>query len=263
VLLPLNPDSDTAKILLVGGSTTLFPNKNTDATKVPEIFTVDLKNPADSPGWKASSEHIQRFLCDSVLLPDGTVLVTNGAAKGTADNNQVAVRKVELFNPNNETWEVISYLKRDRLYHGTAILLPSGQVAVAGSTGHNWVRSVFSPRENFEHEIEIITPPKLQCNPTRPKISKDIPPISYNTNFEVATSNAQNILRVSLIKVSSTTHNNNMDQRCLMLHIVDRTNNALKLSSPKDSTYAPPGYYMLFILNKKNVPSVAKIVKVG
>ena len=263
VLLPLNPDSDTAKILLVGGSTTLSPNKNTDATTVPEIFTVDLKKPENSKGWKASSEHIQRFLCDSVLLPDGTVLVTNGAAKGTADNNQVAVRKVELFNPNNETWEVISYLKRDRLYHGTAILLPSGQVAVAGSTGHNWVRSVFAPRENFEHEIEIITPPKLQCNPTRPKISKDIPPISYNTNFEVATSNAQNISRVSLIKVSSTTHNNNMDQRCLMLHIVDRTNNALKLSSPKDSTYAPPGYYMLFILNKKNVPSVAKIVRVG
>ena len=263
VLLPLEHDSTTAKILLVGGSTKLSPDKNTDATKVPEIFTVDLNNLGNSQGWIAKSEHLQRFLCDSILLPDGTVLVTNGAAKGTADDNQVAVRKVELFDPSNETWKVVSYLKRDRLYHGSAVLLPSGQVVVAGSTGHNWVRSVFSPKDNFEHDIEIITPPKLQCNPTRPEINKDIPPISYNTNFEVTASNAKNIQKVSLIRVSSTTHNNNMDQRCLMLNIVEKTSNALKLSSPKDSTFAPPGYYMLFILNYEDIPSIGKFVRVG
>jgi len=54
-----------------------------------------------------------------------------------------------------------------------------------------------------------------------------------------------------------------MDQRCLMLDIVDRTNKALKLSSPKDATFAPPGYYMLFILDNNNVPSIGKFVKVG
>ena len=262
VLLPLEPNSDTAKILVVGGSTTLSPNKNTDATTVPEIFTVDLNKPENSKGWKTSSGHIQRFLCDSVLLPDGTVLVTNGAAKGTADNNKVAVREIELFDPSNETWEVISYLKRDRLYHGTAILLPSGQVAVAGSTGHNWVRAVFAPTQHFEHNIEIITPPKLQCNPTRPKISNVPPSISYNTSFDVTKSDSKKIKTVSLIKASSTTHNNNMDQRCIVLPIKEQTKNTLKLSSPKDSTYAPPGYYMLFLLNNKKIPSIGKFVKV-
>jgi len=208
VLLPLKPDSDTADILLVGGSMLKSPTRHTDATDVAEIFTVDLKNPVNSPGWKLTAKHIPRFLCDSILLPDGTVLVTNGAAKGTADDNQVAVRQVELFDPTNETWEVIAYLKRDRLYHGSAILLPDGQVAVAGSTGHNWVRSVFAPTEHFEHDIEIITPPRLQCKPTRPKISDYPESISYNTSFEITTSGAQKIQRVSLIRASSTTHNN-------------------------------------------------------
>jgi len=263
VLLPLEPDSDSAKILIVGGSMLMSPNKNTDATDVVEIFTVDLNNPANSPGWKVTSNCIQRFLCDSILLPDGTVLVTNGAAKGEADNNQVAVREIELFDPSDESWEVIGFLKRDRLYHGSAILLPDGRVAVAGSTGHNWVRAVFTPREHFEQNIEIITPPKLQCNPTRPKISNVPSSISYNTSFDVTKSDSKKIKTVSLIKASSTTHNNNMDQRCIVLPIKEQTKNTLKLLSPKDSTYAPSGHYMLFLLDNKKVPSIGEFVKVG
>ncbi len=265
VLLPLEPDSDTAKILIVGGSMLMSPNKNTDATDVAEIFEFNPKAPTESAGWRKTKHrtNIQRFMSDSILLPDGTVLVTNGAAKGEADNNQVAVREIELFDPSNETWEVIAYLKRDRLYHGSAILLPDGQVAVAGSTGHNWVRAVFNPREHFEQNIEIITPPKLQCNPTRPKISNVPPSISYNTSFDVTKSDSKKIKTVSLIKASSTTHNNNMDQRCIVLPIKEQTKDTLKLSSPKDSTYAPPGYYMLFLLNNKKIPSIGEFVKVG
>jgi hypothetical protein len=54
-----------------------------------------------------------------------------------------------------------------------------------------------------------------------------------------------------------------MDQRCLGISILDQANDILKLSGPKDGTYAPPGYYMLFILDKKNVPSVAEMVRIG
>jgi len=261
VLLPLEPDGDTAKILLIGGSTRKKLDINTDATKITEILKVNLKNPAKSQEWEIVSTHTPRFLCDSILLPDGTVLVTNGAAKGTSDDNQIAVTDVELFDPSSGTWEVIAYLKRDRLYHCSALLLPNGQVVIAGSTGHNWVRSVFAPKEHFEHEIEIVTPPKLKYNPDRPEL-KAPDSISYNTIFEV-TKNDVHIEKVSLIKSSSTTHNNNMDQRCIVLPIKEQTKNALKLLSPKDSTYAPPGYYMLFILDEEKVPSVGEFVKVG
>jgi len=54
-----------------------------------------------------------------------------------------------------------------------------------------------------------------------------------------------------------------MDQRCIVLPIKKQTKNTLKLLSPKDSTYAPPGYYMLFLLDNKKIPSIGKFVKVG
>lgn len=265
VLLPLEHETNSTKILLVGGSTKLHPGNDTPATSQSEIFDFNSATPNESKWQKTKNMSKRaRFMCDSVLLPDGTILVTNGAAKGTADDNQIAIREVELFDPCDETWKDVGYLKRDRLYHGSAVLLPSGEVVVAGSTGHNWIRSVFSPKKNFEHNIEIITPPKLQCNPTRPEMHEgELSPMKYNENYKITTDDASNIKKISLIKVSSTTHNNNMDQRCLILPIVNQTTNSLTVSSPKDNTYATPGYYMLFILDENNVPSVGKFLKIG
>jgi hypothetical protein len=48
-----------------------------------------------------------------------------------------------------------------------------------------------------------------------------------------------------------------------MLSIMDRTVKTLKLSTPKDGSWAPPGYYMLFVVNNDGVPSIAKIIQVG
>jgi len=174
-------------------------------------------------------------MSDSVLLPDGTVLVTNGASKGISDHNDDAVRIVELFEPKTETWKKLETpLQRDRLYHGTAILLPKGDVIVAGSTGHDW------PPSNNEKYIEIITPPYLKDDPTRPIISSYPKLISYDSAFQITTDSGDNIEKISLIRISSTTHNNNMDQRCLFLHILEKSNNTIKLQSPKDGTWAPP-----------------------
>jgi hypothetical protein len=275
VLLPLDQQQenaseplDTARILLVGGSTSISPNKNTDATDVAEIFTIDLGDPANSPGWDiVSSNPIKRFLCDSVLLPDGTVLVTNGAKKGIADDNKEAVMKIELFDPRNNSWTVIGTLQRPRLYHSSAVLLPDGGVLVAGSTGHHWIKAITSPVDHFEHNIEVIKPPYLQrdSSTSRPTIEKFPPSIKYRSSFEVSTveNDIDDIKMVSLIRLSSTTHNNNMDQRCILLSIMDRSVNTLKLSTPKDGSWAPPGHYMLFVVNNDGVPSVGKIIQVG
>lgn len=274
VLLPLdqqqenaNTPHDTARILLAGGSTSISPNNNTDATDIAEIFTVDLRNPANSPGWDIlSSNPIKRFLCDSVLLPDGTVLVTNGAKKGVADDNKEAVKEIELFDPEGSSWTVIGTLQKPRLYHSSAVLLPDGRVLVAGSTGHHWIKATISPVDHFEHNVEIINPPYLQRDSTpRPTIETFPSSITYRSSFEVAIAenDVDYIKMVSLIRLSSTTHNNNMDQRCILLSIMDRTVKTLKLSTPKDGSWAPPGHYMLFVVNNDGVPSVGKIIQVG
>jgi hypothetical protein len=280
VLLPLDQQQqqqnkttsaspDTARILLVGGSTSNSPNNDTDATDIAEIFTVDLRNPANSPGWNiVSSNPIKRFLSDSVLLPDGTVLVTNGAKKGVADDNKEAVKEIELFDPNDNSWTVIGTLQKPRLYHSSAVLLPDGRVLVAGSTGHHWIKATISPVDHFEHNVEIINPPYLQRDSSttpRPTIETFPPSIKYRSSFEVtiAENDVDDIKMVSLIRLSSTTHNNNMDQRCILLSIMDRTVKTLKLSTPKDGSWAPPGHYMLFVVNRDRVPSIGKIIQVG
>jgi hypothetical protein len=274
VLLPLEQHQeatstalDTAKILLIGGSTSISPNKNTDATDIAEIFTVNLKNPENSQGWNiVPSKPIKRFLSDSVLLPDGTVLVTNGAKKGVADDNKEAVKEIEVFNPSNNSWTAIGTLQRPRLYHSSAVLLRDGRVLVAGSTGHNWIKSTLAPEDHFEHTVEVIKPPYLREDSiNRPKMESLPLSITYKSSFVVTTmdNNADDIKTVSLIRLSSTTHNNNMDQRCIMLSIMDRTDKTLRLSAPNDGSWAPPGYYMLFVVNNDGIPSMGEIIQVG
>lgn len=257
-LLPIKQDEKEFKILIAGGSRVISPNPRTDTTDTAEIFTFNSDDFSTSKWNTASSMNRKRFLSDSVLLPDGTVLVTNGAAFGTSDDNKEAVREIELYNPETDSWTTIDMLDRDRLYHSSALLLTDGRVVAAGSTGHKWSTNP----EHYEKEIEIILPPYLKDNPQRPEITDCPPDIQYDKDFEIKT-DGSDIGEAVLIKNSSTTHNNNMDQRCLVLPILDQTNDILKLSGPKDATYAPPGYYMLFALDKKSIPSVAKIVRVG
>jgi len=258
-LLPIAPEDTDFKILIAGGSKDLSPDNTSETTNTAEVFTFRPNNLSKS-GWvNVKPTNKKRFLSDSVILPDRTVLVTNGAAVGISDDNKETVKEIELYNPENGNWSIIDSLDRDRLYHSSALLLPDGRVVAGGSTGHKWSTNP----EHYEKEIEIIIPPYLKDNPQRPEIIDCPLEISYNTDFEVKTPDSSEITHVVLIKNSSTTHNNNMDQRCLVIPISYETNNVLKLSSPKDGTYAPPGYYMLYILNRDNVPSFAKIVKVG
>jgi len=182
------------------------------------------------------------------------------------DISQEPVKKIELFDPHNETWKVIGILKKSRIYQTSAILLPDGTVLVGGITGAEGelnTLGLFVPYGDSNQDFEIIVPPYLDNDPIRPEINEVPVEVKYNIKFEVTTPDAKKIKKVSLIKPSSTTYNNNMDQRCLMLDILEQTDSTLKLQSPKDGTYATPGYYMLFIIDGNNVPSIGKFLLIG
>lgn len=258
-LLPL-VTGEKIKLLIVGGSEKINPNDDTPATNKAEIFEFNPSDPPTSAGWRDTNPtNEKRFLSDSLLLPDGTVLVTNGAATGTSDHNHDSVRTIELFDPKNETWKKIGSIQKDRLYHCTAVLLGDGRVVIGGSTGHDWPPK---PEDN-EKTIEIFRPPYLNGDPTRPIINLAPATLVYDSTFEISYSSEAEIDSAALIRLSSTTHNNNMDQRYVSLSILEKSTNLLKARSPKDGTYAPPGYYMLFLLNNQKVPSIAKFVKLA
>lgn len=70
--------------------------------------------------------------------------------------------------------------------------------------------------------------------------------------------------RVTLISLASVTRNN-MNQRFMDLDCVTPTGapGAFQISAPKDSSIAPPGDFMLFVISKSGVPSVGEYVRGG
>lgn len=243
-----------SRLLIVGGSTQNPPNHDTPATDTAEIFEFDPQNPANSH-WRETARMAQgRFMSDTVLLPDGTVFMVNGAGKGQSDHNHDAIRSTAIFDPITETWQPMADLGTDRLYHATAILLPDARVLVGGSTGHDF------PQVDNEFRLEIFSPPYL-FKGARPTITHIPSEITYGAVFNLETPQADQIASAVLVRPSAVTHNNNMDQRLIRLGLQNQGNNRLRLNAPVNGTVAAPGYYMLFLVNTNGIPSVARFVQ--
>ena len=78
--------------------------------------------------------------------------------------------------------------------------------------------------------------------------------------ISVQTPDAASIGSVSLVRLGSVTHSFNTNQRIVPLPFTAGAG-ALSVQTPADANLAPPGHYMLFILNTSGVPSVASIVQ--
>jgi hypothetical protein len=202
--------------------------------------------------------HQGRVMPDSVLLPDGTVLVVNGSSTGWADNGANPVYEADLYNPWRDEWTTLCPMTVPRLYHATALLLPDGRVMTAGTD------SLFNP-DPFHHSelrVEIFSPPYLYQG-TRPVISNAPEEIWYGKEFVIYSPQADKINYVCLLRCGSVTHSFNSDQRYVGLRILNSSNESLKILAPPNGYVAPPGWYLLFILNKASPPSIAKFVRVS
>jgi len=97
----------------------------------------------------------------------------------------------------------------------------------------------------------------------RPEIGRAPNSISYGSTFLIATPTAAvDVSSVVLIRLGSTTHAFDMDQRMIQLSFA-LDSNGLHAQAPPNGNIAPPGYYMLFLINNKGVPSVAQFVQLG
>ena len=214
----------------------------------------------------------RRVMPDAVLLPDGKVLVVSGGTTGQSGGFMAhvpgptgipdmgatgPVRNPELFDPETESWEVMCPKPLDRLYHATALLLPDGRVLVAGHDGF----LNMEPYDSSRYELEIYSPPYLFRGP-RPTIRSAPTEITYGQRFAISTPDAADLRSVALVRASSITHQINTDQRHVKLQVASIQGDQLVLEAPPNGAVAPPGYYMLFIVNARGVPSVAHWVRV-
>jgi hypothetical protein len=229
------------------GTDSDFPGNSVNTT-----YVLDMNQP--SPHWvQTSSMANQRAFHNQVVLPDGSVLVVGGTTKNDGTTTSAAVKAAELWNPTSQTWSTMSSQQRTRMYHSTAILLPDGRVISAGG-GKD-----FGLEQINETNAEFFSPAYL-FKGARPTITSAPSLIQYNNSFSIQTPDASSITKVSLVRLGSVTHDNNLDQRYLNLTF-SQSAGGLTINAPANANLAPPGYYMLFILNANGVPSVASIMR--
>jgi hypothetical protein len=212
---------------------------------------IDMTTPA--PAWREVFPMANaRAYHNLVMLPDGTVLALAGDSTSRGTDPSTAVLEPEIWDPTTENWTKMAHHQVARLYHESSLLLPDGRVLLSGS-GANFV----GPNER---SYEIFSPPYLHKGP-RPTISSATGTVRYGTPFTIDTPDAGRIASVSLVRMGSETHSVDQDQRFMWLNFT-RGNGALTVDGPANANIAPPGWYMVFLVDDQGVPSVGSIVQV-
>ena len=143
------------------------------------------------------------------------------------------------------------------MYHSTAMLLPDGRVVSAGA--------------NDNPTAQIFKPPYITSEAPRPIITFANLYMQYGQTYTVQYN--QNggpvVTKACLIRLASVTHGFDHDQRRVPLSLSNETPpGTIEFIAPADGNIAPPGVYMLFILNEYAVNKfapceLAKYVLVG
>ncbi len=240
------------QILYSGGAANL--NSSTPAQATTAV--IDLTSA--SPTWHqtAAMAHA-RIYHTLTMLADGTVLAVGGeptAGQNGPSEVSGGVLPSEIWDPNTQTWSPAAATGTTRGYHSTAVLMPDGTVLVAGS-GHA------NPGYAGQDSAQIYSPPYL-FKGARPTITSAPSQISYGSNFTVSTPDAGSISAVNLVSLGADTHQSDMDQHFVPLNFTQGSG-TLTIQAPASGNYAPPGHYMLFILNSNGVPAVAPIISVS
>jgi hypothetical protein len=216
-------------------------------------FVLDTALP--NPVWhQAPSMAYARSFMNMTVLPDGSVLATGGESDKDGGNVANAVYAAELWSPVTQTWTTMASMHTPREYHSTALLLPDGRVVQSGM-GADFGNVM------DENSAEFYSPPYL-FRGSRPTITQAPAQVHYATNFTVSTPDAGTINSVVLIRNGGVTHFFDENTRYVPLTFAAQAGQ-LQVTAPVDGRLAPPGYYMLFLVNSNGVPSIAPMVQVG
>jgi hypothetical protein len=112
-----------------------------------------------------------------------------------------------------------------------------------------------------QKNAEIYSPPYL-FKGARPTITSLPAGASYGSSFDVVTPNAAQIQKVSLIRSPSVTHAIDMNQRFQFLNFTAGAGK-VTVQAPSSANLAPPGDYLLFLLDGNGVPSTGSFIRLS
>jgi hypothetical protein len=280
--------SGSWNILVTGGA-----DSNGGVGFFPARSTVDrLGAGPGEPVWSHDPQDDQRqarFYPNDVLLPDGAIAAIGGGLAGdysgpATDGNYYVgappppqLKQVELRRPGERAWRLGAAQQEYRTYHSTAALLPDGRILSAGDDGHEGPLDAPIPPDVRRDSAEIYWPPYLfdgdECA-LRPVIRGVGGPsapadagapwatLTYGERFGIFSEHAQPGMQAVLVAPAAVTHGVDMNQRVVALQVASTVPaGGVNALTPPHAAIAPPGYYMLFVVDAAGTPSVARWVR--
>lgn len=240
------PPGTLSRVLVFGG----------DCGSPAERVSAEVIDLVDhEPVWQRIADmHHRRVNPNAVLLADGTVLVCAGITGFKWDPDPGRVLESEIFDPQTLTWKRGAVMTEGRQYHSISLLLPDGRVLNAGSVGGSGGGTNLL-------SMEVYSPPYLFRGP-RPRITAWQNSVRRGDHLVVTSPDACRIRRVALVRPGAPTHHTDSEQRYLPVEFSRDGSCNLHIHIPDGLGLLPPGYYMLFILDDCDIPSIARFVEV-
>lgn len=242
---------DEGKLFLAGGAATNVsgsPSTN-------QAAIIDLTSPTPRLQPLAPMTYARKFN-NGVLLPNGEVMMIGGTTKGYEFSDLGSILTPEIWNPVTGAWRKVANLAVPRNYHSVALLMPDGRVWTGGGglcdcTADHPDAQLYSPAYLFNADGSPAVRPVITAAP-------DV--VTYGRTVTIEASPA--ITQFTLIKLSAVTHDLNSDLRALRVPFTETISGRYTLTFHSNPNVLTPGYWMLFALNSRGTPSVAKIIQV-
>ncbi|KAJ7291038.1 glyoxal oxidase N-terminus-domain-containing protein [Mycena rebaudengoi] len=280
VLLALTPENNyTAEALLCGGSQISDKIDSADLDAQHDYASAQcsrmvLNAAGIAGGWKTEWMPEPRLMTEGTLLPDGKVLILNGARTGAAGYGNLQNRLGDsncdhptytplLYDPDAPVGQRFSRAGLPtsniaRLYHSVATLLPSGAILIGGSNPNDDVSAKQWPSE---YRVEYLKPPYM--SKPRPTFTGIPAKIGYNAQFALTVNipaGAQKVWAV-LMDFGFITHSVHMDQKLVKL-VSTLSGTQLTVQGPPSALVYSPGPGWIIVM-ADGIPSVAQQVMIG
>jgi galactose oxidase len=246
---------DVGMIMKTGGAPA-YQDTNAQAN----TFLININNGTAGVTVKQTAPMAYpRAFSNGVVLPNGQVVIIGGQTYPVPFSDATAILIPEIWDNQTQVFRQLSPMQTPRVYHSTGILLQDGRVyeGGGGQCGEGCSANHFN--------TEILTPPYLlNANgtlATRPVISSASSSVALGGTISATTTSP--VVSFVLMRLSSTTHTVNNDQRRIPLQIESTSGDSYTLAVPSNPGIVLPGNYWLFALNAQGVPSVAANVFVN
>lgn len=225
------------------------------------VETIDYEDA--NPAWQRQADLIQPAgQNNAAVLPDGKVVIVGGVTgRGASWNNSF---HLQLFDPADGSIVPLRETHVARHDHSTVALLPDASLALLGGNATDLSGQI----EHLDDGIpvaQIYRPPYLFKGP-RPVIRHARGKMFYGAPYTITLDRKgeTDIGSVALIRMGPVTHNWDWGNRYVKLAFKrnNRSPQVLHVSAPALPGLALPGYYLLFVVSKDGVPSLAEKVHV-